>query len=363
MPRWQALPDELDPRVREFADRLRRLVDRSGLSVAAVADRTGYSRTAWERYLDGRLLAPKGAVLALAEVTGTDPGRLTAERERAERAWKGSEQGPGGAGGLAPGVNASTETSVSSSHSTTADPESTGPTRAQEAPGPVPVPSPVPVPGRVPVSGPVPVPGPVPVSGPVPVPPSEPPRRPAAALRVLLLLTGVLGALLVVIAAVLLADLGGGDGSGGEGPGGGDRGSAATRTPGTSPASPGASGAGPGTSPLPSGVKCAGAGCTGQDPEAMGCGGTFATTVSRAPVGFAGQIEVRFSRTCGAAWARVTGAAPGDTLHVTAAGGGQDVTVGADPDAYSPMVATTDGTDARACATPVNGTRVCTGGR
>ncbi|MYV93451.1 helix-turn-helix transcriptional regulator, partial [Streptomyces sp. SID1034] len=73
MPRWKALPDELDPQVREFASQLRRLVDRSGLSVAAVADRTGYSRTSWERYLGGRLLAPKAAVLALAEVTGSPP--------------------------------------------------------------------------------------------------------------------------------------------------------------------------------------------------------------------------------------------------------------------------------------------------
>src|ERR1700753_298572 len=92
MPRWKALPDELDPQVREFASQLRRLVDRSGLSVAAVADRTGYSRTSWERYLGGRLLAPKAAVLALAEVTGTSPVHLTTMWEVAERAWSRSEQ-------------------------------------------------------------------------------------------------------------------------------------------------------------------------------------------------------------------------------------------------------------------------------
>ncbi|MFD1273833.1 helix-turn-helix domain-containing protein [Streptomyces kaempferi] len=53
MPRWKALPDELDPQVKEFAVQLRRLVDRSGLGIAALADRTGYSRTSWERYLNG----------------------------------------------------------------------------------------------------------------------------------------------------------------------------------------------------------------------------------------------------------------------------------------------------------------------
>lgn len=91
MPRWKALPEELDPQVREFAGHLRRLVDRSGLSLAAVADRTGYSKTSWERYLNGRLLAPKGAIVALAEVTGTQLHHLTTMWELAERAWSRSE--------------------------------------------------------------------------------------------------------------------------------------------------------------------------------------------------------------------------------------------------------------------------------
>ncbi|MGW9121930.1 helix-turn-helix domain-containing protein [Streptomyces sp. NPDC055663] len=91
MPRWKALSDELDPQVREFAGQLRRLVDRRGLSIAAVADRTGYSRTSWERYLNGRLLAPKGAVVALAEATGTSQAHLTTMWELAERAWSRSE--------------------------------------------------------------------------------------------------------------------------------------------------------------------------------------------------------------------------------------------------------------------------------
>ncbi|MES9618182.1 DUF2690 domain-containing protein [Streptomyces tuirus] len=85
------MPDELDPQIREFTSQLRRLVDRSGLSVASVADRTGYSKTSWERYLNGRLLAPKGAIVALAEVTGTNPVHLTTMWELAERAWSRSE--------------------------------------------------------------------------------------------------------------------------------------------------------------------------------------------------------------------------------------------------------------------------------
>ncbi|MFF4285385.1 helix-turn-helix domain-containing protein [Streptomyces sp. NPDC001633] len=91
MPRWKALPQELDPAVGEFTERLRGLVDRSRLSVAAVADRTGYSKTSWERYLDGRLLPPRRAVVALAEATGTDPGHLVMRWEPAERAWSQAE--------------------------------------------------------------------------------------------------------------------------------------------------------------------------------------------------------------------------------------------------------------------------------
>ncbi|MFD8940363.1 helix-turn-helix domain-containing protein, partial [Streptomyces sp. NPDC059578] len=91
MPRWKELPEELDPQVKEFTGQLRRLVDRSGLSIAAVSDRTGYSKTSWERYLNGRLLAPKGAIVALAEVTGTNPVHLTTLWELAERAWSRSE--------------------------------------------------------------------------------------------------------------------------------------------------------------------------------------------------------------------------------------------------------------------------------
>ncbi len=91
MPRWKALPEELDPQIKEFTSQLRRLVDRNDLSIASVADATGYSKTSWERYLNGRLLAPKGAIIALAEVTGTNPMHLTTMWELAERAWSRSE--------------------------------------------------------------------------------------------------------------------------------------------------------------------------------------------------------------------------------------------------------------------------------
>lgn len=91
MPRWRPLPEELDPQIREFTSQLRRVVERSGMSVATIADRTGYSKSSWERYLGGRLLPPRGATHALGEVTGTDIRHLETMWELAERAWSRDE--------------------------------------------------------------------------------------------------------------------------------------------------------------------------------------------------------------------------------------------------------------------------------
>ncbi|MEU8531283.1 DUF2690 domain-containing protein, partial [Streptomyces sp. NPDC048629] len=164
--------------------------------------------------------------------------------------------------------------------------------------------------------------------------------------RVLTALAAGVGLLLVAVAVVLLVDPGGAgdDGDGRTAP-------PSSRAPTTAPGTP-----------LPAGEKCAGAGCAGRDPETMGCGGEFATTVSRARVGPA-RVEVRHSVTCRAAWARLTGAAPGDTVRVTAKGiGGQEALVDADGDAYTPMVAVAAADDARACATLKGGAVGCTGG-
>lgn len=87
MPRWNALSDELDPSLRELVTRLRRLKDRSELSMRQLAARTGYSVTSWERYLGGRSLPPGRAVEALARIGGADPVGLLALHEVAAEAW------------------------------------------------------------------------------------------------------------------------------------------------------------------------------------------------------------------------------------------------------------------------------------
>ncbi|WP_435185205.1 DUF2690 domain-containing protein [Streptomyces sp. bgisy126] len=93
-----------------------------------------------------------------------------------------------------------------------------------------------------------------------------------------------------------------------------------------------------------------------------------AVTVARARVGAAG-VEVRRSAACSASWARITGAAPGDTVSVEVAGATERATVpeDADPaatgtDAYTPMLAVAPGAAARACGTLADGTGACTAG-
>ncbi|MFG2606276.1 DUF2690 domain-containing protein [Streptomyces sp. NPDC048514] len=52
---------------------LRELKDRTGLSLAALAARTPYSKSAWHRYLSGAQRPPRAAVEALCRLAGVDP--------------------------------------------------------------------------------------------------------------------------------------------------------------------------------------------------------------------------------------------------------------------------------------------------
>ncbi|MEU5052334.1 helix-turn-helix domain-containing protein [Streptomyces sp. NPDC021096] len=90
----------MDERVRQLVVQLRRLKDRSGLSLAALAAKTSYSRSSWERYLNGKQLPPADAVEQLALVCGADPVRLLVLHEVATDAW--SDEAPAGEEG-APG--------------------------------------------------------------------------------------------------------------------------------------------------------------------------------------------------------------------------------------------------------------------
>jgi transcriptional regulator with XRE-family HTH domain len=395
------LPDELDPQVREFASQLRRLVDRSGLSIAAVADRTGYSKTSWDRYLNGRLLAPKGAIVALAEVTGTNPVHLTTMWELAERAWSRSEMrhdltmeairisqaraalGEFGAppanvqsgkapSGKAPGGKAPGGKTARQGGSVIATPGIAGPAGVSPTVPPQPTAPETDVResasqvgnswGIAGYSGPRQSsggsgsgagPAAVQREPEAPVASGEPPQPPrpgrpdgagGAGRRLLMFGAGVVGVLVVIAAVFLLTRHGGGD-----------KKTTVTHTS----SSPSVS-----TNPdLPAGVKCAGAGCTGKDAEAMGCT-TEAGAVTTAKTATVGTtvVEVRYSKTCGAAWGRITTGVAGDSVQVSAGTAKETDTITATGDAiaYTPMVAVKDAGEAKACVTLASGQKGCT---
>ncbi|CAL9312746.1 MULTISPECIES: peptidoglycan-binding protein [Streptomyces] len=94
MAQWKELPDALDEPGRQFVAELRRLKSGSGLSLAALADRTSCSKSSWERYLNGSYLPPAVVVEELARLGGGDVDRALALRSLAEDSWSAG----GGAG-------------------------------------------------------------------------------------------------------------------------------------------------------------------------------------------------------------------------------------------------------------------------
>ncbi|MFJ5269792.1 DUF2690 domain-containing protein [Streptomyces sp. NPDC088358] len=77
---------DLPPETARLVQGLRGLRDRTGLSLARLAAETGYSKSSWERYLNGRTLPPRRAVLALCSLADEPPARLVALWELAGRA-------------------------------------------------------------------------------------------------------------------------------------------------------------------------------------------------------------------------------------------------------------------------------------
>jgi len=73
----------------QLAEELRKIRERSGLSLAALASRTPYSKSSWERYLNGKKPVPRQAVEALCTLTRTSAGRLLALWELADAEWSG----------------------------------------------------------------------------------------------------------------------------------------------------------------------------------------------------------------------------------------------------------------------------------
>ncbi|MEG3627190.1 peptidoglycan-binding protein [Streptomyces poriticola] len=99
MDRQQGSERALDPQVQRFVDRLRWLKDTHELSLAALGRRTGYSKSSWERYLNGKSLPPPEAVRELARLCRTGEDGLLVLRSLAEEAWNGAPPSAGPADG------------------------------------------------------------------------------------------------------------------------------------------------------------------------------------------------------------------------------------------------------------------------
>ncbi len=285
----------------ELARELRRLRHDSGLTLAALARRTSYSKSSWERYLNGKTVPPKQALVAFARAVDTSLEPLLG----LQRA------------------------------SVTAEPE-------EELPEPVPAaPHPEPRP-RTPVGA-----GPAPASEPGETHRAGPSTRP----------TGVWFArsgprspkrrfgrlpVVVVIAAFgfcagLLADRFLGQGT--------DTSELATwQEPKRAETDV---------------VGCTGFECEGKDPQRLGCHvGVWTAAVARE-----GEllVELRYSPSCRAAWGRITEGQVGDVVRAEAVRGTvQERAIRYDHDTYSPMVEAPYPAAARACAELVDGRELCT---
>ncbi|MDO0930782.1 DUF2690 domain-containing protein [Streptomyces sp. DG2A-72] len=90
-------PAPPSPERARLAAALRDLKTRTGLSLAGLAARTSFSKSSWERYLNGRTLPPCPAVRELCHLAGEPEGRCLALWEIAESPAPepGPSPGPG----------------------------------------------------------------------------------------------------------------------------------------------------------------------------------------------------------------------------------------------------------------------------
>ncbi|MEU5311234.1 XRE family transcriptional regulator [Streptomyces sp. NPDC021562] len=79
----------MTPERTRLAASLRELRARTGLSLAALATKTAFSKSSWERYLNGKSLPPREAVRELCRLAGEPDGRCLALWEIAESEWSG----------------------------------------------------------------------------------------------------------------------------------------------------------------------------------------------------------------------------------------------------------------------------------
>lgn len=86
---WRPLPEELPLPARLLTERLRALKDANALSLADISAATHYSRASWERWLNGKRLITRAALLGFAETVGADAAPLLVLLDQAGSAPRG----------------------------------------------------------------------------------------------------------------------------------------------------------------------------------------------------------------------------------------------------------------------------------
>ncbi|MFJ6899504.1 helix-turn-helix domain-containing protein [Streptomyces hokutonensis] len=391
----------------QLAAALRELRAATGLSMAGLAAKTTYSKSSWERYLNGRTLPPREAVEELCRLAGEPVGRCLALWEIAES--EASGRGASAPTTTAPATPAPTAPTAASwprlgkrasrTASTAASTPPAGqregraastanstppagqraskatpttastPPAGQRAGRPASTAASTPPTGKraskvTPTATSTPPTGkrrgrtaPTTASTPpagkragtdIPLvagPPSVPGQRGVAALAVLASVCAV-AVSAVVLALVLL--------------------------PGSSKSTPLSPTAASSTATVASGPGCHGADCAGRSPLAMRCA-PRPDTITQRETATGAWVELRHSKICGTTWARMWGGRIGDRIELVVpgrAGSTHAAEVGnaveADTYAYTMMAVTAPGTVVRVCFQPAGtgkGKRECFDGR
>ncbi|MEU4208518.1 helix-turn-helix domain-containing protein [Streptomyces sp. NPDC026206] len=286
---------------------LRELKGRTGLSLAALGERTPYSKSSWERYLNGKKLPPRQAVEALCRLAGEPAGRLVALWELAEQAWSGRSGAAPPPTSPSPSPSPSTPATGSRTANVNVNANAEADTDGAAGGGP---PEEARGPGLRKVFG---------RSG-----------------RLLVMSAAV--AVAVALAVVLLL------------PGG--RGASGGRTPGNLAA----------TSPYPQKQVpgCAGSECDGAHALDMGCGLPEPLTIFSRRAAGGQRVQLRYSKDCAAVWGRITNPRIGDQAELLVPGAAAKVVTAGSPrdiEGYlaTPMTVTKDVRSARVCLRPAGG--------
>ncbi|MFD9052132.1 helix-turn-helix domain-containing protein [Streptomyces zaomyceticus] len=348
---------------------MRRIKEEFGLSYGRLAEKTHYSRSSWERYLNGKQWPSRAAIQQLADVVGQDPAPLIALWEHAERlARRSRREGAGPEVQGEPGRGGRVEREGTDGLGPEGLGEGQDEGRDATAPGPEepagrgkPVRDGEPLRERGPVQEQRPAPGGAPASprepdgsdrsaragaGPAAEPTGSaaaatgaapdpdraagPGRRPAGRVRPLvhMAIGAAVGALIVIAVLGVKSAPDGARSDAGKPTASGE--SWAVTAQGAAERTPGAES----DHPLPG---CSGESCLGREPQTMNCQWDAKTVRLLYLRGL--RIQLRHSAACQAVWGRLENGAIGDGVIITDKGSRtEESTIRVDRDTYTRML-------------------------